>query len=185
MLQIKVVKNFKAETMQRTSIRRGFVIPFMDHSNRVVVVVDDDAAMDHEYIADDFVLAGKEKMATIIKQGNPEFAEKDIKEFFELYEQIYDSYVNNEKNKEEYKASRKDYLVYEQGAVAFDFRPSYSRKNIIYRDSGKGYFLPSQTKAVVESFASIGFDLKIAPPEHNGPGDEFSGGDFSSFYSFY
>ena len=186
MLQIKITDSFKAGDLERAGIRRGFIIPYLDGTKKVAIVIDNEKSVDHEKSADDFVYASVDKILEIIKKYNPELDDAEIQKFMSLYGKIKNDYENNDKNKKEYESSRKDYLLYEKGSVAFDFKPGYSRRYIIYRGSGKGYYIPGETNEIIMDFLKLGFEEQPAPPEHNGPADNaFVGFGYDDFYNKY
>ena len=163
MIQVRFIKDFNAADLNRTNLRRGFVIPFRSAYNKALIITDNDNAMDHEYIADDFVKLSSDETLQSLLRNNPHILNEDLQKSLLICEQIRNGYREKE---EEYPTSRKDYLIYEEASVCFDQRPGYSNKYIMYRTSGKGYTLPDETDKIACSFLMAGFKESIAPEDN-------------------
>ena len=170
MLQIKFVDGFNAVDLVRENIRRGFVIPIRGCFDKTLIVINKDFSIDHDKVADDFIKLSDENLLKVLMSCNPNISAEDLKRSIWMCEQISDGY---KEKKEEYPASRKDYLIYEEGAVCFDQKPGYSNKYIMYRGDGKGYYMSKQTDKVACSFLMAGFKEVLAPEDSKNAGPVF------------
>ena len=117
MLKIYKIDNYEPEKDHKFEYRRGYVIPFDQTKQSVLFVTDTDSAISHEKIGDDFVFLKKEAMKDALVDENFK-DEEDVKKTVEFIEKIGKDYA--ERYKDAYPSTRKDYLLYEKNAIAFD-----------------------------------------------------------------
>lgn len=162
MIQIKFVNNFNAADLVRSNIRRGFVIPITGAIDKSLVLINNDFSIDHDRVADEFVKLSEEELRQNLKTYTPNISESDLEKSVWMCNKMINGYKEKQ---EEYPTSRKDYLLYENGVVAFDQKPGYSTRYILYRGDGKGYFLPKSTDKIACSFLMAGFKEMLTPED--------------------
>lgn len=157
MIKLYRISNFDVKQNHLKQFRRGFVIPYPYERGKVLFVADD-KHIDHERLADNFIgLSDVQIKDLIMEQGisSPE-------EFNEVFK-IIEGYQKKYKRKEEkYPTSRKDFLVYEEGAVAYDESSAYG-KFVIYRDTARGFRIDPETERIVAGYMMAGWKAQPAP----------------------
>ena len=147
MIKVITLKSFNAVELTNRGPRRGFIVPFIGPGDDCVMIADTDKSANHETIADDFIALKENELFDAIKEQEnitPEEKEKTYNFCLGLQKE----YKRYEK---EYPTSRKDFLLYEDGAVAFDASSPFG-KFILYRDSSRGFSISRRTDNIVCEF---------------------------------
>lgn len=141
MLKVFRINDFDPKKDHMDQFRRGFVVPFFDIPKKVLFITD--GSLDHERLADNFIAMTDEQITQVImEQGIQD--ENDFNTSFNEIKRLQKRY---EKKKETYPTSRKDFLLYEEGAVAFDAQSVYG-KFVLYRDNSKRYTMGHDTERI-------------------------------------
>ena len=150
------IENFDPQRDHKEEFRRGFVIPFKGIKGKVLFVTE--GSLDHERLADKFcTLTDEQIKETIMEQGIEN--EEDFNSAFLAIEKIREDY-NQLKTK--YPSSRKDFLLYEEDAIAFD-SASYFGKSILYRDSGASFRISKETEKIAYGYMMNKWKGKAVP----------------------
>jgi hypothetical protein len=158
MIKIYRISDYDARKDHKSEFRRGFVLPSKYEWGKVLFVVDD-KHIDHERLADNLVALSREEIDEIVigmgvqTQEEYQNACKSILAYQKKYKEL----------KEKYPVSRKDYLIYEEGAVAFDEKGAYGKKFVIFRDSSRHFRIDSQTEKILSGYAAMGWNFEPAP----------------------
>jgi len=160
MLKIFRISDFDARRDHKQEFRRGFVLPSKYEWGKVLFVTDD-KHIDHEKLADNFVMLSKEDIDAFVKSQGVQTKE----EYDRIFNSIYTYQKKYKELKEKYPTSRKDYLIYEEGAVAFDEKAAYGKKLVIFRDSDRHFKIDSQTEKILSGYAHMGWHFEPAPED--------------------
>ena len=158
MIKIYRIKDFDARKDHMKEFRRGFVLPSKYEYGKVLFIADD-KHIDHERLADTFISLSKEEIESIVLGMGVQSDEE--------YKNAFMSIANYQKKykelKDKYPISRKDYLIYEEGAVAFDEKGAYGKKFVIFRDSDRHFRIDSQTEKILSCYAVMGWNFEPEP----------------------
>lgn len=162
MIKIEKIDSIDAKGLAEHGTKRGFVLPFYREPGSYMLITDNDGSVSHDRIADDFILISEDKVCGIIAEQNYQ-TKQDYEKVLAMWRYIKKGYNDH---KDEYPTARKDFLLYEEGAVAYDARSYYSR-SIMFRDSGRGFTISSQTDNIVGKFAICGWKQEPVPEDKN------------------
>lgn len=156
MLKVFRINDFDATKHHKEQYRRGFVVPYDDIRRKVLFITDGD--LDHERLADNFIAMTDEQIRDVImEQGIVD--ENDFNTTFNEIKRLQKGY---QKKKETYPTSRKDYLLYEEGAIAYDAKSIYG-KFILYRDNSRKYSMSRDTENITFGYVMNGWKGKPIP----------------------
>lgn len=166
MLKVYRINDFNPQKDHVKTCRRGFVIPYSFPPSKVLFVADGD--LDHERLADNFMAMTDEQIAGVImEQGVQD--ENDFNMAFREIKRLQEGY---KKKKETYPTSRKDYLLYEEGAVAFDSKSLYG-KFVLYRDNSRRFTISKATERIAFGYQADGWKGEPIPDNPHVAGPEY------------
>lgn len=168
MIKIYRIKDFDARKDHKKEFRRGFILPSKYEFGKVLFVADD-KHIDHEKLADNFIALSQEQITNIVNGMGVQSQE----EFDKVYNSISTYQKKYKQLKEKYPTSRKDYLIYEEGAVAFDEKAAYGNKLVIFRDSDRYFKIDSQTEKILAGYAYMGWKFEPAPEDCQNASERF------------
>lgn len=160
MIKIEKIDTIDARALAEHGTKRGFILPFYREPGSYMLLTDTDGSVSHDKIADEFILISEDKVRGMI--GEEKYQTKqDFEKVLQMWRVLKKGYDDK---RDEYPTARKDFLLYEEGAVAYDARSYYSR-SVMFRDSGRGFTISSQTDNIVGQFAICGWKQDPVPDD--------------------